>query len=147
MQVSNLPRALSDDFKAIINEAQENCKKRKAADDTITCPFLDMSALRIGNFPWGACRVCHAWMGTDPTEYGHPCNALTYLEVRKIFWREAKGDRVEYCINDIMAQVRICLQSVISGNKKMVSENEAFKITVYQMGTLSNIRIDIKEND
>jgi len=53
---------------------------------------------------------------------------------------------MEYCINDIMAQVRICLQSVIAGNKKMVSENEAFKITVYQMGTLSNIRIDIKEN-
>ena len=56
------------------------------------------------------------------------------------------GNDMEYCITDIMAQVRICLQSVISGNKKMVSENEAFKITVYQMGTISNIRIDIKEN-
>jgi len=54
---------------------------------------------------------------------------------------------MEYCIADIMAQVRICLQSVISGNKKMVSENEAFKITVYQMGSISSIRIDIKEND
>ncbi len=54
---------------------------------------------------------------------------------------------MEHCINDIMAQVRLCLQSVISGNKKMVSENAAFKITVYQMGSLKNIRIDIKAND
>jgi len=51
---------------------------------------------------------------------------------------------MEYCINDIMTQVRLCLQSVISGNKKMVSENDSFKITVYQMGDLQNIRIDIK---
>ena len=54
---------------------------------------------------------------------------------------------MEYSINDIMAQVRLCLQSVIAGNKKMVMENEAFKITVYQMGSLSNIRIDVKENN
>lgn len=54
---------------------------------------------------------------------------------------------MEYCINDIMAQIRLCLQSVISGNKKMITENEAFKVTVYQMGSLKNIRIDIKEND
>lgn len=53
---------------------------------------------------------------------------------------------MEYCINDIMAQIKLCLQSVIAGNQKMILENEAFKITVYQMGTLSNIRIDIKEN-
>ena len=53
---------------------------------------------------------------------------------------------MEYCISDIMAQIRLCLQSVISGNKKMVMENNAFKVTVYQMGTISNIRIDIKEN-
>lgn len=54
---------------------------------------------------------------------------------------------MEYCISDIMAQVRICLQSVIAGNKKMVMENDAFKVTVYQMGSLGNIRIDIKENE
>ncbi len=54
---------------------------------------------------------------------------------------------MEYCINDIMAQVRICLQSVIAGNEKMVMENDAFKVTVYQMGSLSSIRIEIKEND
>ncbi len=54
---------------------------------------------------------------------------------------------MEYNINDIMAQIKLCLQSVIAGNKKMVMENDAFKVTVYQMGTLSNIRIDIKEND
>lgn len=54
---------------------------------------------------------------------------------------------MEYNISDIMAQVRLCLQSVIAGNKKMVMENDAFKVTVYQMGSLSNIRIDIKEND
>ena len=53
---------------------------------------------------------------------------------------------MEYCINDIMAQIKLCLQSVIAGNQKMILENEAFKITAYQMGTLSNIRIDIKEN-
>ena len=54
---------------------------------------------------------------------------------------------MEYCINEIMAQVKLCLQAVIAGNKKMVMENDAFKVTVYQMGSLSNIRIDIKENE
>ncbi len=54
---------------------------------------------------------------------------------------------MEYCIDDIMAQIKLCLQSVIAGNKKMVMENDAFKVTVYQMGSLSSIRIDIKEND
>lgn len=54
---------------------------------------------------------------------------------------------MEYSINNIMAQVRLCLQSVIAGNKKMVVENEGFKVTVYQLGSISNIRIDIKENN
>ncbi len=54
---------------------------------------------------------------------------------------------MEYCVIDIMAQVKLCLQSVIAGNKKMIVENDAFKVTVYQMGSPSSIRIDIKEND
>ena len=53
---------------------------------------------------------------------------------------------MEYNIVDIITQVRLCLQSVFAGNKKMVMENEAFKVTCYQMGEgTSNIRIDIKE--
>ena len=63
------------------------------------------------------------------------------------FRRDKRRVSVEYCINDIMAQVKLCLQSVIAGNKKMVMENDAFKVTVYQMGSMSNIRIDIKENE
>ena len=54
---------------------------------------------------------------------------------------------MEYNINDIMAQVRLCLQSVVAGNKKMIMENDTFKVMCYQMGSLKNIRIDIKENE
>ena len=52
---------------------------------------------------------------------------------------------MEYAIIDIITQIRLCLQSVFAGNKKMVMENEAFKVTCYQMGNISSIRIDIKE--
>jgi hypothetical protein len=54
---------------------------------------------------------------------------------------------MEYCINDIMAQVRLCLQSVISGNQTMTAKNEAFTVIVTQVNTLKRIRIDINEND
>ena len=55
-------------------------------------------------------------------------------------------EETEYCITDIMSQVRLCLQSIIAGNKKMQLENESFTVTAYQLGSLQNIRIDIKEN-
>ena len=53
-------------------------------------------------------------------------------------------DEKEYCIRDIISEVRLCLQAVVAGNKKMVMENDSFKVTCYQMGSLDNIRIDIK---
>ena len=52
---------------------------------------------------------------------------------------------MEFCINDIMAQIKLCLQGIIAGNKRVQLENEIFTITIY--GTVfHNIRIDIKEN-
>ena len=51
----------------------------------------------------------------------------------------------EYSIRNIMVQVKLCLQSIVAGNKKMQLENETFTVTAYQLGSLQNIRIDIKE--
>ena len=56
----------------------------------------------------------------------------------------------EFNIDEIIEIVRICLQSIclqsnFVGSKKMQIENDAFKVTAYQMGNISNIRIDMKE--
>ena len=54
---------------------------------------------------------------------------------------------IEYNIRNIMSQIRLCLQSIVAGNKKIRLENETFTMTAYQLGGLQNIRIDIKERN
>lgn len=79
---------LPENYKKAIVEAQKYWRSRIDAGETVTCPFVYISALRVGDFPWSGCKICHAWMGTEQRRFDHPCNALNYDQKIKRFWRE-----------------------------------------------------------
>lgn len=67
-----------------VKEAQKKCSKQKQLGSTVTCPFLWNSDKFDGQL---ICQICHTWMGSDQSKFTHPCNAMSYDEKLKRFWR------------------------------------------------------------
>lgn len=68
----------------VVKNVQSVCRFQKQLGSTVTCPFLwDIDHLGGDK----ACKICHTWMGSDQNKHTHPCNAMSYDEKLKRFWR------------------------------------------------------------
>ena len=71
----------------LIKESQHRMRIMKGNQKIIGCPFLNYSASPLLSDPHYRCRVCHKWMETLFSFMIHPCDILSFEEIKERFWR------------------------------------------------------------